>query len=283
MSAARKRKGRSNAPLGDERKASPVLFTRVKRTRSFEDVVEQIRLAISEGRLTKGDRLPNERELCGVFGISRQTLREGLRTLEALGVIETRPGAAGGIFVLEPGADQIGSALEALICFRAATAQDLAEFRVGFEGETAYVAAVRATESDIAELDRIASDFASLAELDDLPWKVLAEPDIEFHNAIARASQNQVRVAIMLGIHKALYRASISIGPLLSPSVRDSIASDLRDIAEAVREHDAPRARARMRSHVEKFSQLERLIEEKGIEGVAHEIDGVELEPDAAR
>src|SRR3954462_2959257 len=87
------------------------LFTEVKRTRSSDDVVDQIRTAIISGQLKTGDRLPNERDLCGIFGVSRATLREGLRTLEALGAIEIRPGAAGGIFAAEPQADQVGAAL----------------------------------------------------------------------------------------------------------------------------------------------------------------------------
>src|SRR5919106_3418178 len=136
-------------------KEAGTIFTPAKRTRSFEDVVEQVRNAVIEGKIKKGDRLPNERELCRIFGISRSTLREGLRALEALGVVEVRPGAAGGAFATEPRADQVGLALEALIRFSDATARDLAEFRVSFEGETAYWAAKRATPDDVAALEEI--------------------------------------------------------------------------------------------------------------------------------
>jgi DNA-binding FadR family transcriptional regulator len=271
MAAKATRKGSAPATLGEERKPTPALFTRAKRTRSFEDVVEQIRRAIAQGQ---GDRLPNERELSNVFGISRSTLREGLRTLEALGVIEIRPGAAGGIFVAEPGGDQIGSALEALIRFRAATAQDLAEFRVSFEGETAYWAAVRATEADVEGLERIVLDFERLVDREDLPWSILAGPELEFHEAIARASKNHVRVAIMLGVHKALHRASISLEPLLSATARRSIVDDLTRITAAVRERDGRRARAQMQRHVKRFSDLECTVEESGIEFALARIEG---------
>ena len=114
-------------PMTQPAGAASGLFTEVKRTRSSDDVVTQIRDAIIAGRLKTGDRLPNERELCRVFGVGRSTLREGLRTLEALGVIDIRPGAAGGIFTSEPQADHLGSALEALLRFRHATVQELAE------------------------------------------------------------------------------------------------------------------------------------------------------------
>jgi GntR family transcriptional repressor for pyruvate dehydrogenase complex len=243
------------------------LFTPAKRTRSFDDVVEQIRDAVIEGRLKNGERLPNERDLCRVFGISRPTLREGLRALEALGVVEVRTGAAGGVFVSEPGGDQLGLALEALIRFSDATARDLAEFRVSFEGETAYWAAERATGEDVAALKSIVKEFKRLANEEDVLWATLADLDVRFHEAVAHASHNQVRVAIMLGIHRALYRASTSIGPLMDSGQRRSIARELTAIANAVGTRDTRMARSRMRRHVKKFADLERIVQDEGVGG----------------
>jgi GntR family transcriptional repressor for pyruvate dehydrogenase complex len=243
------------------------IFTPAKRTRSFEDVVEQIRDAVIEGKLKNGERLPNERELCRLFGISRSTLREGLRALEALGVVEVRTGAAGGVFVSEPGGDQLGLALEALIRFSDATARDLAEFRVSFEGETAYWAAERATTEDVVALERIVEEFALLASEEDVPWPTLAELDVKFHDAVAHASHNQVRAAIMLGIHRALFRASTSIGPLMDAAQRRSIARELAGIRNAVVAGDTRTARSRMRRHVKKFADLERIVQDQGVGG----------------
>jgi DNA-binding FadR family transcriptional regulator len=234
-----------------------VLFTEVKRMRSSDDVVDQIRGAILSGQLKTGDRLPNERDLCGVFGVSRATLREGLRTLEALGAIEIRPGATGGIFATEPQGDQVGAALESLLRFRHVTAQELSEFRTSFEGETAHWAATRATDDDVENLREIADRFVTLAEDVDVPWRTLAEVDIAFHEAMAYATKNQVRVAIMLGIHRALHRASTALVDHMTPAFRRAIGNELRSIVDAIDHHDAPLARKRMRRHVKKFSALE--------------------------
>lgn len=234
------------------------LFTAVRRTRSSDEVVAQIRQAILDDRLKHGDRLPSERDLSGEFDVSRATLREGLRTLEALGVIAIRPGAAGGIFVSEPQGDQVGAALEALLRFRHATIDELAEFRVSFEGQSAHWAALRATDADVAQLMALAGRFAELAVDETVPWPVFVEVDIAFHEAIAEASKNQVRVAIMLGIHGALSEASGSIAKQTAGPVRKSIARELHAIADAVRQHDAPLAAKRMRRHVKKFSDLQR-------------------------
>lgn len=239
------------------------LFTAVRRTRSSDDVVGQIRQAILEDRLKTGDRLPSERELCRMFDVSRGTLREGLRTLEALGVIAIRPGAAGGIFVSEPQGDQVGAALEALMRFRRVTVDELAEFRVSFEGESAHWAAVRATGEDVERLLELARRFAELAGDEMIGWPVFVALDLDFHLAIAEASKNQVRVAIMLGIHRALSEASGSLSEQTTGPMRKSIARELHGIADAVRQHDAALAATRMRRHVKKFSNLERAIQKR--------------------
>jgi DNA-binding FadR family transcriptional regulator len=241
------------------------IFTPAKRTRSFEDVVEQIRNAVIEGKIKKGDRLPNERELCGIFGISRSTLREGIRALEALGVVEVRPGAAGGTFATEPRGDQVGAALESLIRFSGATARDLWEFRVSFEGETAFWAAGRATAEDVAGLDEIVGEWKVLSADHGTVWPVLAEVDVRFHDAIAQASHNQVRLAIMLGLSRAIFRASAALEPYIDQRTRRSIGNELAAITDAVRKHDQKLARSRMRRHVKKFSEFELLVQEQAL------------------
>lgn len=238
------------------------LFTAVRRTRSSDEVVAQIRRAILDDRLKQGDRLPSERELCRQFDVSRATLREGLRTLEAVGVITIRPGSTGGIFVSEPQGDQVGAALEALLRFRRVTASELAEFRVSFESESAYWAALRATDDDVAHLLGLAERFRQLAGDESVPWSTFVEVDLAFHEGIAEASKNQVRVAIMLGIHRALAEASASIAEQTTGRVRLSIARELHAIADAVRQHDGTLASKRMRRHVKKFSDLERATQD---------------------
>ena len=241
------------------------LFTEVKRPRSSDDIVTQIQDAIIEGRVKSGDRLPNERDLCVVFGVSRPTLREALRTLEVLGVIEIRPGAAGGIFVSEPQGDHVGAALGALLRFRHATVTDLAEFRESFEGETARWAARRADKGDVARLTELADRFSELAKDAELPWRVLVEIDLAFHQALAEASKNAVRVGIMLGIHRALHDASSSLADLASPAVRRRIGTELRQIAGAIAAQDSVKAVRLTRRHVKKFSELERdVLEGRG-------------------
>jgi GntR family transcriptional regulator, transcriptional repressor for pyruvate dehydrogenase complex len=238
--------------------ADALRFTHVRRLRSSDDVVAQIKSGIVSGHFKTGDRLPNERELCASLGVSRPTLREALRALEVLGVIKIRPGSSGGIFASEPQGDHLGAALGALLRFRGATVGELAEFRVSFESETAKWAAERADDADVARICGIATKFSTLAAEDDVPWHVLVDLDISFHEALADASKNAVRVGITLGIHRALHEAPSSIAKEGTPAVRGLIGKELCAIAEAVAAHDAKRATKLTAMHVKRFTRLER-------------------------
>ena len=93
-------------------------FDKVRRVRSFDDVVAQLREAIYSGRIRPGQRLPGERQLCEEFGVGRPTLREALRSLEAVGLIEVRPGKSGGSYAVTPSESTVGDALAALVNLR---------------------------------------------------------------------------------------------------------------------------------------------------------------------
>ncbi len=87
------------------------LFRPVNQGRMSEVIIEQIRLLIRQGQLKPGDRLPAERDLCERFQVSRVTVREALRVLEAAGLIEIRVGARGGTFVTAPTSVRVGEGI----------------------------------------------------------------------------------------------------------------------------------------------------------------------------
>lgn len=233
------------------------VFTQVLPIRSFEGVVAQIREAIYEGKLRNGDKLSSERELCLTFGVSRQTLREALRWLEAMGLIEIRLGAQGGIFVVEPDGGQAGSAIDALIRFHQATPLELEEFRASFEAETAYWAAQRAEEADLIRLQQIVGQLAQGVANPLTPWAEISDLDLKFHTTVAEASKNRVRLAIMLGVHQAIKRASRALDPLMSDEVRRSIVEELAAVVRAISQRDPLAAHQHMAAHVRRFAQME--------------------------
>src|SRR5688572_27123761 len=89
----------------------PTPLSPVRRVRSFDDVVTHVRDGILDGTVAPGERLPSERELCELFGVSRPTVREALRALEAVGLVEIRLGTRGGAFARRPDSAMLGQAL----------------------------------------------------------------------------------------------------------------------------------------------------------------------------
>jgi GntR family transcriptional regulator, transcriptional repressor for pyruvate dehydrogenase complex len=232
-------------------------FVPVQRVRSFDHIVAQIREAIASGSIAPGERLPSERDLGVSFGVSRTTLREALRALEAQGVIEIRTGSRGGAFVAEPSSELVAAALGALLRFRSATARELAEFRVPFEAENAAWAARRADPAALAELEHIVGDVAVRAGDDSLPWAEVAALEVRFHDAVARATGNSVRAAIMAAILDALERAFIAVPVPPGSPLRGQLAPELHGIMRAIHAGDDEAAGDAMRAHVARWSELE--------------------------
>jgi GntR family transcriptional regulator, transcriptional repressor for pyruvate dehydrogenase complex len=232
---------------------APNPFKAVRRVRSFDEVVMQIQSAILSGHYRTGDRLPNERELSAMLDVSRPTLREALRSLEVLGILDIRPGKSGGIFVAAPSGSGVGSALEALILLRRATTAELNEFRMSFEGETAAWAAERADEEDTERLLSHTAAVRAAAARPATRWEEMVDLDVHFHELVAHASKNQVRVAVMLGLLRAVQRVELRVTPVADPSLHHDVGAELTAVAEAIRDHDPERARAAMRAHLGRF------------------------------
>ena len=229
-------------------------FDKVRRVRSFDDVVVQLREAIYSGRIRPGQRLPSERQLCEELGVGRPTLREALRSLEAVGLIEVRPGKGGGSYAATPAASTVGDALAALVNLRGASLEDLAEFRVDFEAENAAWAARRADAGDLGALQSIVDDAHAAAGTPETRARVV-EIDVSWHEALARATKNRLRVGIALGIHEAvLRRHRAAVQPNVDEMVL-TIPDDIAAITQAVAKGDADSAGRLMRAHIESWNR----------------------------
>src|SRR3954454_11434976 len=127
----------------------------VRPVRSFDDVVRQLRQLIYGGAVRVGERLPSERALAEQFQVSRNMVREGLRTLESAGLIELRLGRNGGAFVSSGRPQFVTQSLQDMLRLGAFTLDDLAEARSWLSTTIVRAAAERATSAD---LDRLASN-----------------------------------------------------------------------------------------------------------------------------
>src|SRR5688572_18993855 len=151
---------------------------------STEQVVAHVRNLIERGALRPGDRLPAERELAAHVGVSRPTVRAGLRALAAIGVVQSRHGS--GTYIPD-GPPSLGTdALSFLAALHGFTRDEMYEARRILEVGAAGLAAERATPDQIATIaEEVTNLFAAMADP-----QVFLVHDINFHRAVAAASGN---------------------------------------------------------------------------------------------
>jgi len=164
----------------------------IRRSRLYQGIVEQIEGLLERGDIRPGDQLPPERQLADQFQVSRASVREALRTLELLGIVETRPG--GGTFVRRTTPDDLARPLTSLMA-RGHTVADVIEVRGLIEPALAALAAERITAAQLAELEEIFAEQERKV-VDAEPW---AEEDTRFHEAIGHAARNEL-LTTMLGV-----------------------------------------------------------------------------------
>src|SRR5215831_17829561 len=130
----------------------------IKSTRIYQEIARQVKSMIAEGRLKGGDRLPPERDLADKFVVSRTSVREALRALESLGLVEIRPGE--GTFVREVSVESLIEPLALVMVSQREAIAELFEARQMLEPAIAALAARRATPEEVREMERILEEQA---------------------------------------------------------------------------------------------------------------------------
>jgi GntR family transcriptional repressor for pyruvate dehydrogenase complex len=174
------------------------MFKPFKGVRKAESVVEQVLGAVRAGRLTPGARLPDENAMAVEFQVSRNCVREALRILETMGVVEVRHGR--GCFVAERG-DPGEPSKVWLSWLRAFEAEvlELLEVREAIEAKAAQLAAIHATAEDLVRLEDLAERMATAAKAQTTGTEETARLDRAFHAAVAAASGNSFLLKLAPG------------------------------------------------------------------------------------
>lgn len=211
---------------------------------STEHVVSHVRKMIESGTVGPGDRLPAERELAVQIGVSRPTVRAGLRALAAMGVVQSRHGS--GTYI-PSGPPVLGSEpLSFLAALHGFSRMDMYEARRILEVGAAGLAAERATPEQIASMaDEVAGLFAAMND----PQGFLVH-DIKFHQAVAAASGNPIVASLVEMVSELYYERR-------RQTAERATDRNLRDAAEmhqlvyrAIRARDARAARTAMNDHL---------------------------------
>lgn len=223
----------------------PAPFSAIGRHSRSDEVREQLQAAVERGKFKPGDRLPSERELSDVFGVSRVSVRDAVRSLEALGMIEVRQGS--GSFVAQPRTDGFVAPFGRWIELHRDEVLELLAVRSALDQLAAQRAAEQAGRDDIHALEvahqafEAANASAPLAELSDL--------DIAFHEAVARASQSVLILRLIVDLNRQLEESRRAA--LVSPERRSTSTAQHADILRAIKGGDTEGARDAVTAHVD--------------------------------
>lgn len=222
-------------------------FQKLSRENLSDRVVQQIKEKIELGELKPGDKLPSDQELADIFGISRMTLREGLKILQYTNVLAALPG--GGYEVQEPGLANLISSLREIYNenMPEQTFRELKELRLTLEGKAVQLACVRRSEEDLIRLKQsIEKMEQAIKELD---ADGIIESSMEIHNVIANASGNKLFAVVLDSIQDITRGGRIET---LTIRGRYSLAAEEhRKIYKAIEQRDTELAVSLMQNHIE--------------------------------
>lgn len=219
----------------------------VRKDRIYKEVSRQVERLILTG-LKPGDKLPAERELAGILGVSRGSLRDALLRLEVMGMVEARPGA--GTVVRELSVDELVIPLASAVASKRSLVGELLDFRKILEPSLAARAATHASPDDLEQMGMILIRQDRKIHA----GRPAIDEDSEFHYRIALASGNRV-VLKVLDVLMDLLRVTRERSLQTAGRARKSFAGHRRILA-AIRRHDPEAAEAAMRHHVGEIEKL---------------------------
>lgn len=225
-------------------------FTPIKPKKVSTQIAEQIRSSILAGEFNPGEKLPPERELADMFGVSRPSVREALNILTSSGLVETYQG--GGTLVRSLVENSAGMPLTELIRIDGDRALDVIEVRKGMESWTAWYAATRALPEDIRRIEAVVDGMAkNLEEL-----KHSEDLDAHFHMLVARATHNVVWSHMMQSIFEAMqeFQRDVWRAVYLTEEDQRLLYNHHLKVYEMIRDRNADGARDAMLEHLD-FAQ----------------------------
>jgi len=217
------------------------MFKAIRHTKVSDEIVNQVKNQISEGILKPGDRLPPERELVKEFGVSRPSLREALNTLVAMGFLEIKGKRT---FIKSLASESVQNPLSLLIKADTQKIFDLIEVRKAIEAWGAFLAAQRATEEDIKQLETIIEEMKKAFE-EGQSWE---KQDADFHLSIAQATHNTIQTHVMSTIYDLLRESMAKV--FKDRAKVKKLLDHHQRIFNAIKNHSPDKAREKTLEHL---------------------------------
>jgi GntR family transcriptional repressor for pyruvate dehydrogenase complex len=248
MSATAKPKKASLPPAPREAAAGHPMFSPAKPRRVFEEIINQIKAQIEDGRLQRGDKLPTERALALQFQVSRNTVREALRTLEISGMVTLKRGPSGGAFVAASDPQILNSRLNSALRFTDFSVADLTQAMRAITIMLLDAALPTLTEADLKAME--ANIREAEAVLDDPKKRSVIL--IQFYRLLAEASENKILVTIADSFIELLQQWVVRLGSLSG----NRVVRSRRALVRHLRAGDSNAARTELEAYLNELHEL---------------------------
>jgi len=219
-------------------------FETVKASRISENISEQIRAAVLNGELKIGDQLPPEKEFANHFGVSKSSLREAYRVLEAYGLLEIRQGMSGGAFIKKVDLGTVKDSLVNYFFFENPGLREYTEIRTFLEPQVVRICAEKATDKDIEYLENNISAMESEPDAKNF----ISDLDIAFHKKLVDITGNKIISLVVETIQTAL----INIKRIVHTDEHflKMVCEGHKRIVAELKEHDPEKASKAMLEHI---------------------------------
>ncbi|MFT8315616.1 MAG: FadR/GntR family transcriptional regulator [Clostridium sp.] len=222
------------------------MFSPIKNTKVYEQVIIQIKDMIAKGILKKGDKLPSERELVDKLGVSRTSIREALRALEIIGLVESRQGE--GNFIRDNFENSLFEPLSVMFMLQKSSTLEIHQVRVMIETETASLAAKNIKDKDIEVLQGFIDKLKN--SKDELERSI---SDKNFHYKIAECSGNFLINNILRSVSSLMDAFIVNARMVIvnESKARELLVEQHEDILQALIYRDSEAAVKAMRKHLD--------------------------------
>jgi GntR family transcriptional repressor for pyruvate dehydrogenase complex len=223
-----------------------MIFRPIKSTKVYEQVIEQIKNMIIDGTLKKGDRLPSERELVENLEVSRTSVREAIRALQIMGLIECRQGE--GNFIRQNFENTLLEPISIMFMLQESNPEEVLEVRKIIEIETVALAVNKITSEQLDDLKKISDSFKVCKD-----EEKNVKYDKEFHYKIAKASGNLLIINILNAMSSIMdsFLKDARKKILIDENNLTVLANQHECIYEAIKSKDEARASLEMKKHLD--------------------------------
>ncbi len=233
-------------------------FSKIKRNSLYVEIFEILKGAILSGRYRSGEALPSEIELSNQFGVSRNVVREAIRSLQSRGFIEIRRGAKGGVYVLDLNQSTICENLSDLIMTRKITMDHLAQARLYLEPEVSRLSAIHATSKDLQGIENVIKEYERTQDKE----KIITL-NTRFHLFVGRACGNPFYSILMEVIMSFTEQFVRTIKPTTHIIHHQG---EHRAILEAIKQHNTNEAMEITIHHISHINNEMKKLEQRYLE-----------------